>query len=578
MGSEKKIYFFVKIGKIEYNFRTMEEKNFTGNSGADLVHGDEQKSRDAGGYDVAEKALQGEATRIDKRKKVLDDIATLVDEIKSGEAYDAFIHGLESLQSRDERDRAQRDLSVYSKTLEKFCETLRKKRDDLKEKDWISAVQQGIKQVPLAVAAAEKAAVRAWDDEARGHERFLQAHGLDLGLEQNNYTHPKDIKIQKALPKFERSMPKFMALFLIFFVVEAGVNGILYAQVQEGLIAGWLVAGGVAAGVLFFGWLSGILSSFLKGFENDGFESNPRRGEDSSLSGAEAGSNRSKMVILALLVIVALLGGVYFYTHSEELIAKHGLRGTLVAVGAIVVVVGLIMFLWFGKGGTKQDVERAKNKGYIPRPVWKRLSYGFGAFFSLLTGIAMIMVAYLYREEMAALDLAGGLDEDGAGAVVMQGVWARFGALDFLPGEGIESIILLLVNFAGFGFAVYKGHWMNGPFQNYKNSRIQYEGCGEKYDERRNYIRTTREKCDSALSEIVNRFPNMVGATHDLANEINEGLLQKRWDDACEAVKKRGRNADLAAPSIDNIPPPKLINADEWGAVEDMLTSARGNG
>ena len=556
----------------------MEEKNFKGSEGADniaptRVRGGEQRSRTPGEYGNAKGNLKEVAELIVEHKEVLDDTAALVDKIKSGEAYGEFVKDLERLSqgSRKEIDGAQDRLHVYSGELQKSCASLGKKRDGLKEMSWVSNVQGWIKQVPLRVAAAERAAVRAWDSEAREHEDFLQAHGL--ALEQDNYTYPG-----KGLPKFERSMPKFMALFLIFFVVESCVNGTVYAQIEEGLANGIVVAAIIAAGVLFFGWLSGVLSSFLKGFERSG-AARGGRGMMTS-SDAEGGSNRSKMVILALLFIVVLLGSVYFYTHHEELMAKHGLRGTLVAVSAIVVVVGLIMFLWFGKGGTKQDVETAKENHYIPRPVWKRFGYGFGAFFSLLVGITLIMVAYLYREEMLNMSTADLVKNDAAKAV-MKEVFSRFGALDFLPSAGLGSIILLLVNFTGFGFAAYKGHWMNGPFQNYKHSRIQYEGFGKKYDDRCKEIRDYRKNCNNYLDEIVNRFPGTVRDVHDLVNKINnEGLLQKRWRNACEKVKGLERNADFDTPSLDldNISPPELINADEWRAVEDMLASARSNG
>ena len=562
----------------------MEEKNFKGNEGADntapvRVRGGEKGEEYAkyeGELESLRVAICGDKGKMGKQ--VLDDTTALVNKIQSKEAYDEFKSGLATLVIGDEKEEeAPKFLKEYSDTLEGFYKDLRGRGDDLKERLWVNRVKEWISAVPQKVDAAEKAAADAWDHEGREHERFLKAHGYDPRMEQKNHTYPKDLKIRKGLPKFERSMPKFMAIFTLFWLVESFANGILYAQVEEGLIIGWLIAGIIAAGVLFFGWFSGILSSFLKGFERSGAVRGGRGTTTSS--DAKGDSNRSKMAILALLVIVALLGGVYFYTHHEELVAKHGLRGTLVAVSAIVVVVGLIMFLWFGKGGTRQDVETAQENNYIPRPVWKRFSYGFGAFFSLMAGITLIMVAYLYREVMEQLVHAGELGEDSFENVanaVMQGVLARFGALDFLP-QSMQSIILLLVNFAGFGVAVYKGHWMNGPFQNYKNSRIQYEGFGEKYVKRGKNIREKRDNCNDALDEIVTSFPGTVRDVRDLVNKINnEGLLQKRWLSACEKIKNLGQDPEEAdAPSLGNIYPPELINEDEWGTVENMLADMR---
>ena len=327
-----------------------------------------------------------------------------------------------------------------------------------------------------------------WDAAEKTLAEFEGAH---------DWTHPPEM----------HDPIKFWSVLGIFCIVEAAVNGIFYAQVLDGLLEGWAMAALIAVGVIGFGLLSGLCASFLRGFKKS---HGPPKG----------GSPTAQWMVVGILVIIALIGGVYFYQHSQDLIAKHGVRGTLIVVGAVVVLVALVMYFCVGKGGDEAAVTKAQQHGYVPRPIWQRLLCGLGSLLSLVIGFCLIMFAYLYREEM--LGLGDELFDKGAQGKVMGRVRERFAMFDFLPKADPQSIGLLVVNFFGFGLAVWKGFFAMG----------EYPGCNsmhEKYKKAEEHWEQVKKETQSELNTCYNWLNRLIAEAQTVIHQI-EGLC-KRGDD-----------------------------------------------
>ena len=327
-----------------------------------------------------------------------------------------------------------------------------------------------------------------WDKAEKDLAEFEGAH---------DWTHPSEM----------HDPIKFWSVLGIFCIVETAVNGIFYAQVLDGLLDGWGAALGVALGVIGFGLLSGLCASFLRGFKKS---HGPPKG----------GSPTAQWMVVGILVIIALIGGVYFYQHSQDLIAKHGVRGTLIVVGAVVVLVALVMYFCVGKGGDEAAVTKARQHGYVPRPIWQRLLCGLGSLLSLVIGFCLIMFAYLYREEM--LGLGDELFDDGAQGKVIGRVRERFAMFGFLPKADLKSIGLLVVNFFGFGLAVWKGFFALGDYPGCNSMHEKYKKAEEHWEQVQHEAKSKLETCYKDLKRLIKEAQTVI---HQIE------VLCKRGDD-----------------------------------------------
>lgn len=371
------------------------------------------------------------------------------------------------------------------------------------------------------------------------HQNFVIAHwGEDsdqLKIEKDEKSKPTEST--NRLPSFARSGADFFGLLLLFFLFEGMVNSGLYAQAMEGgLSEGLIVAFGIGFFIIFLGCVCGYSASFLKGYETN---DSPKQSMSKSSDNTNDPAPVSKWVKWGLLNLVFVISAAFFYYYGPTLREEHGLPGVMFVLALIFSFLFLIYRFLFGKNNAYRE-----RRGYFSRPFYKLLGYGTISLSCLFLGIGLVMVACLYREEIK--DLSESVKaSDNAARIAMKHVWERFASLNFLPGEGVDSIILALVNFAGFIVSVYKGYWKNGPYQNYRKSRLAYEEEGTKYNE---HIIKIEKAENNALARL-NGDKDDPGFTGDalqtfykegqsLCKSIQDGRLVHLWDTALEMAKK----------------------------------------
>ena len=430
---------------------------------------------------------------------------------------------------------AKSERNAYKGTLKSFKEHVEESETRLGK---IKEIEKGREDIDKVASRAYRDLEDEWrgDAEIREYRYLLTAHkkhGVDPVAEvrtslreegRNGYT-PGEGK------KHARSMPKFWGWLLIYLVLETIGNGYFYAKVHDGLIEGWGIAFIVSFCVIASGIGCGFFSSFLKGLVV---------AEGTSDSEHWRYKSSWKWVAGGLMVLVFVAAVAYFHKHAEEL----DLREKIVAFGLLFAFLGLIYWLIFG--GEKSSTLGNSNLMYyyVPRPVHERLGWGLFACACCVFGIAIIMTAYFYREEL--LSLQGVLNEDGVSETIMKGVWARFKTFDFLP-SGWESIGLLVINIIIFGKSMHDGYGMNGPFQNYKKSREEFEKRAEFYDtqvndidklkrdgkKHRQYIKDNIDPLSKNIQYLFEKY-----GTFSIGGEPLNGLAKERWDQAEEIYKR----------------------------------------
>ena len=420
------------------------------------------------------------------------------------------------------------------------------------------------KSVDGLVAKARGRVVADWDYARRSLELSVLVHGYNHLDERKNYK-PVDMKMFSSIPResIPRTFMDFWGLILVFFIVETFVNGLVYAGVTDGLLEGWGIAAAIAFLVVAFGLVCGYCSSFLKGFEKN---NNP----GGLTTASDALLKKIKLVAILILIVVSIAAWLYFDKHAGDLDFSE----KLIPVIILVVVLGAVFWILFFKDATLQnkdaDLQEYWRTKYRPRSIPKRLLCLVLTITCLTIGISLIMLAYLYREEMLLYALHEG---DTAGNVVgiMQNVWKRFSEVSLMPKpetefkELMKLIVLLVINLGGFALSAWKGHSRCGPFQDYKTDREFFEKDGAKYDEDLADIEIYYNEINKAVNNVLDNdyLLRRRQECSELYSNI-ETLLLKKLIDAKEIFReKTGRDAAIVESTVDFKPKRRELFVEE---------------
>lgn len=475
----------------------------------------------------------------------IEKIRECVDNINTGEQlYNKFLGELEvaankpkGIKGPEGKTAAENNaIGNYKRELYALKRALEDSPEKFKQAE--KAVEKG-KSVKEHVANAKKCVIDKWENDGGSHELLVAVHGHDHMDERENHRWT-GMKMLSSIPResIPRTFMDFWGLILIFFIVETFANGLIYAQVQEGLLEGWGIAAAIAFLVIVSGLMCGYFLSFLKGFEER---------TSNALSGALL--KKTQQAAILILIIVTIAVWLYFHKHANDL----DLLEKLVPVVIFVAILGTIFWILFFKDTTivHKDAtwQEYCRQNYCPRSLPMRILRLSGAIACLTVGISLIILAYLYREEMSLLKEQGLLyDGDATGNVVgiMQKVQERFSEFNLAPKTDLQPILLLVVNLMGFALSAWKGYFAHGPFQNYKASRESFERKGEEYDENLEAIQRHHDQINKLLNSVINN--DYLSRLHQECSELYlniEAPLLKRFNDAKTAFRdKTGRDAD----------------------------------
>ena len=469
-------------------------------------------------------------------------IRECVDNIRKGDQlYNEFTTALEAAtkgRTGPKEDVENEVIKNYKGKLDNLKAALEDSPEKFKQAenacDKENSVNEHVKKARVEVK-------KKWSGQREPFELLVLVHGYSHEDERANYK-PVDMKMFSSIPResIPRTFMDFGGLILGFFIVETFVNGLVYAGVTDGLLEGWGVAAAIALLVVTFGLGCGYCSSFLKGFEKK-FEG--------STTISDALLKKIKIAAILILIVVSIAALLYFDKHASDL----ELSEKLIPVIILVVILGAIFWILFFKDTALQ--KESWREHYRPRSILKRFLYLVLTITCLTIGISLIMLAYLYREEMSLYK------GDTAGNVVgiMQNVWNRFSGFSLMPkpetefDELVKLIVLLVINLGGFALSAWKGHSKCGPFQDYKRHREIFERNGEIYDENIEDIQIYYNEINNGLNSVVNNdyLLRLRQECSELYQNIEASLL-KKWKAAKRTFyEKTDRETEISESNVD---------------------------